>query len=355
MTTRILPVLLVLAAAAARAEAPSDCDGPNASIAVLDPDARNVPADMVAEVGEVVARSIASTAPFRVMSRQDVRRLIANAAAQQAAAGSDDAMNAIGAAVGACYLVSSSIGIIEQDRVYSMGLFDVRAARSLGRSGRRLDPGETFIGVLGDAAKVLVSPLLRARGGTLLVRANEEGAEIVFDDAVIGQTPSGPLAVPGGTHDVLLRKKGFIPLRRTVEIRAGVAETFDALLLPSADYAREHRAANRLKRRVAWAGTIAALAAGAGAGYFGWSYSDKQSGVDSQVAAWNRPENLVPEDSEEAARRTEWRRTESNAATRERWFATGAGTVGVAAAVAAAYFFLSGDDPDRYKAYASEP
>ena len=67
---------------------------------------------------------------------------------------------------------------------------------------------------------------LTARVGFLKISSNEDGAEVVIDDVVVGTTPiDGPIAVSAGRRKVTVSKAGLAPVTRLVDI-AG-ADTAD--------------------------------------------------------------------------------------------------------------------------------
>ncbi|MDH5490676.1 MAG: PEGA domain-containing protein [Myxococcales bacterium] len=62
----------------------------------------------------------------------------------------------------------------------------------------------------------------RPTTGTLRVRSEEPGDEVVLDGEEIGETPIPlPLTVQGGAHDVEIRREGSVPFRARVTVSAG--------------------------------------------------------------------------------------------------------------------------------------
>lgn len=87
-------------------------------------------------------------------------------------------------------------------------------------------------------SQVLSESLSRPRG-TLMLRSQPEGAEVVLDGKVLGQTPLQRLAW-AGNHSLLLRKEGFVPISREVLLTAGQRQTLDlTLTVPSSEPLRQ--------------------------------------------------------------------------------------------------------------------
>ncbi|MBL8632028.1 MAG: PEGA domain-containing protein [Myxococcales bacterium] len=86
---------------------------------------------------------------------------------------------------------------------------------------------------VGDEAMALTSQVLhealaRPRG-LLSLRSQPEGAEVLLDGNVLGQTPL-TRKVWAGSHSLLLRKQGFVPLARELSLSAGQLQTLDLTL-----------------------------------------------------------------------------------------------------------------------------
>jgi hypothetical protein len=349
----LLSMSIVLAAASVASAAPMGCKSPKASIAVFDTEAGGISAEVTAELPDVIARAVASTGAWSVLSRADVRRLLSQSQLEAMVGAADESLGAVGSAVGACYVVASTARLVEGQRVFSLAIIDTTNSRTVKRVGRPLVEGETFLGVVADAAKTLMAPLLKSLGGFVEIRTSEEGADVVIDEQVVGQTPAGVLTIAGGAHEIIVRKRGFIEARRTVSIGPGETVPVEMPLIPSRDFAREHQRVNGTKRRLAWIGTAVAVAAGATAGYFLWNASNDFSDISRKIDAANAAGILA--DSPEAMALEKERLDVQNSVVRQRWVAGAGGALFVGGLSLALYQFLTGDDPSRYEAYVGQP
>jgi hypothetical protein len=78
-------------------------------------------------------------------------------------------------------------------------------------------------------SQVLTDALTRPRG-TIVVRSQPEGAEVVLDGRLLGLTPLRR-TVWAGNHTLQLRKDGLLPASRDVSLTAGQLQTVDQTLL----------------------------------------------------------------------------------------------------------------------------
>jgi hypothetical protein len=70
--------------------------------------------------------------------------------------------------------------------------------------------------------------------GSLEVRASVDGAEVIVDGNVVGTTPLAAVRLPIGTISLEVRAEGYVPIHRSVEVRAGLArETVSMVERPS--------------------------------------------------------------------------------------------------------------------------
>ena len=75
-------------------------------------------------------------------------------------------------------------------------------------------------------------------------------------------------SLPGGFHELLLKKDGFIEWARGVDIRPGELERIDVVMVPSQEYIRRYERRASTMRVLAWSSLGLAALTAAGAGYF---------------------------------------------------------------------------------------
>lgn len=78
-------------------------------------------------------------------------------------------------------------------------------------------------------SQVLTDALTRPRG-TIVVRSQPEGAEVVLDGRTLGLTPLRR-TVWAGSHSLTLRKEGLLPASREISLSAGQLQTVEQTLL----------------------------------------------------------------------------------------------------------------------------
>jgi len=71
-----------------------------------------------------------------------------------------------------------------------------------------------------DAPQVASASLLVASQPTVSVESLPAGADIEIDGAFVGNTPSA-IAVPVGSHDVVIKKKGFVDWTKKLNVTGG--------------------------------------------------------------------------------------------------------------------------------------
>lgn len=66
--------------------------------------------------------------------------------------------------------------------------------------------------------------------GTIVLEVNEEGAEIIVDDKLVGQSPLEKILMETGEHDLLVRKTGFFDIKKKFAIASGKTIKFSLSL-----------------------------------------------------------------------------------------------------------------------------
>jgi hypothetical protein len=180
------------------------------------------------------------------------------------------------------------------------------------------------------------------------------GAVVKVDDQVKGTTPlRAAIVLPAGPHALSVEKQGFVAYQKDVHVEAGRVVEEPVTMVPSPDFVRAYESRQRKLRLGAWistgvaaAGLATAVALQASAnslygnettpGTFLYARSKLQSGIETEGAT-----NL----------RAEASRLKSDIETRQTMSYV-AGGLGVSAAFAATYFWIAGDDPNRYARFA---
>ena len=163
------------------------------------------------------------------------------------------------------------------------GEHDLEASRPDRRSQRRtlkLEPGTTRTEKF----------VLEIEAGSLVVRANLDGAMVFVDGQLIGTTPlAEPVSLPVGKHVLSLRAAEHEDIERTLDVQAGERQVLDIVLsakpvpvavpqpappsagpvaLLAATEPSAPKPRSRVLRAVTWTSAVGAVAAGAVAGTF---------------------------------------------------------------------------------------
>ncbi len=86
---------------------------------------------------------------------------------------------------------------------------------------------------------------VRSQLGTLEVRANRPGAEVLVDGTSAGTVPIQPRRLSIGTYEVVVRAPGFKPVTRTVQIRPRTVTRANFELAPITEAASPSQGAER--------------------------------------------------------------------------------------------------------------
>ena len=329
-------------------------------LAVMDLSARGVDEAAAAALGTEVSTTLASLKVFRVITREDIKRMLQLEQTRQQCTGEADeaCLAEIGGALGVDFLVYGEIARVAETYNLSLVLLDIGRAEARNRASARIDDPGDLLEQTGLTARRLVRPLLGDKRGSLVVRAEESGAEVRVDDRLVGITPlSGPLELPMGPHELQVEKEGFLAFAQTVDVEPGASKVVSIALVPSETFIADYERSARTIRTTAWAsagasalllGTGLALGLVADARFDdlvgrGWLAQDPaacaglrtNSGDYCPTSLGYQNGVLEEVDGVET--------TDTIALT--------ALIVGGVAAVASAVLFLTGDNPDRYETF----
>jgi hypothetical protein len=335
------------------------------ALVVLEPEAKGASAVEAAAVVTAIARGARELEAFQVVTSADLRAVLGLERQKQLVGlGSESAP--IFESLGANHALASSVSKVGSMFQVEVRLLDTHSAKVLAQ--RSLPPsanlGELTQALAGVSQEVL-GPLLANELGTLLVRSTEEGAEVRVDDKLVASTPmSAPLSVARGRHRLELRREGFISRKVSVAIAQGELTVQDVSLVPSADFAEAWRARNSRLRLGAWISTgVAIVSVGLAFSLDRFvaepTYQNEFKPRAATLAlAAAQPDAVGSAEIErECLKDTVACRAQTEGVkTRISGLQTTSAVllgVGAAAAVAAAYCFISGDDPNRYSRLAA--
>lgn len=326
------------------------------------------PLQAEAATGSVV-RGLRNLNAFQVLAADEVRQLLAIDRSRQLL-GEDtehaNALNAASKALGARYIVSGSVSRPESRFLVDLRLFDTEESKVIAQ--KSLGPVasvETVAQELPGLAQELVSTLLEAEQGSLLVETKEEGVEVWVDDVLRASTPmTTAVRFARGMHRVMVKKDGFITQTRTVVIRYNEVVREEFVLLPSPDFAKTYAEYHGRQRRLAWVVGGVAVASLVGAVgldmfYTGPTWSQKLEPRNYALAGASTETLLSARMSDQqkaqyqqcvanrAACYAEASKLSSDLRTAQ-LVSVGLGALGAVGVATSAWFFLSSSDPNRY-------
>jgi hypothetical protein len=311
-----------------------------------------------------VARGLRELDAFEVESSDDLRQLL-SIERQKAMLGmeNDSNVSAAAQALGVKHFVVGTVTRTPAGLSAELRLLDPKQNKVIAQKAVPSQPSlDKLTGQLTGVVQELVGPLLQEEQGSLLVRTHEEGAEVLVDEISRGSTPlPAPIKVPRGRHRLTVKKDGFIARVTVTNVSKDQLALEDITLVPSADYVQAYNARNKTRR----IGGIAAIAvgvvalglgiglnAGVAEGVYQNDFKPRQA-VLQAVASGTATATAFPSGvgadcfANQADCRTKAQGDVAsiNGISVASWVLIGVAGV---AAVAAAYCFISGDDPGRY-------
>lgn len=237
-------------------------------VAVMDLAGRGVGEAAVGALTTEVSNTLNQLRVFRVITREDIKRLLQLEQTRAQCTGTVDAacMAEIGGALGVDYLVYGEVAKIGETYSLSLVMLDSSRAEAANRVNRKItDPSQLLVEAE-RATKQLVQPLLKDKKGFLVLDVAEPGAKITIDGRLVGVSPlPGRLPLAMGAHEVIVEKEGFLAWARTVDLVANQASVEQVALVPSEAFVAEYHDRAEAMRVAAWS------TAGAGALLLGTS------------------------------------------------------------------------------------
>ena len=337
-------------------------------LVVLDFEAKGAQPLQAQAATEAAVRGLRDLDVFQVLSSDDVRQLLAIERGRQLVGEGDQGAASVGKALGAQHVVAGSVTLVGNDLTVELRLLDTKAATVVNH--RVLGPVsaiEKIATQLPGVAQELVGPLLEAQQGSVLVRSNEESADVMVDGVLRGTTPlTAPIKLPRGTHRVELRKDGFITQAQPARIQPDEVTVLDVTLVPSPEFASAYKERYGKLRLGAWIASGVAVASLASAYFidrrtsslYDNDFRPRQELLQAELggsqtipdnvatnahalAIWNNC-SLDPQ-----ACRTTAQDLQSSIKLRE-GVTYGLVGLGVVSAGTAAYLWFTGKDPNRY-------
>jgi hypothetical protein len=354
--------MLIIVAAAASAWAQGDEEKPG--IAVFDLKGIDTRPTEAEAATNAVARGLRELDAFEVLSSEDMRNLLSIERQKQLLGMENDTnVSASVQALGVKNFVVGSVTRTGAGLSAELRLLDPKQSKVVSQRTIAPQPSlDKLATQLSGIVQELVGPLLFMEQGQLLVRTHEEGAEVLVDDVSRGSTPlPAPVKLARGRHRLTIKKDGFIARVTVTTVRKEQLTLEDVTLVPSADYVAAYNARNKRLRIGGFAATAVAVVAlvvgigldrGVAENTYQNDFKPRQavlqavsSGTASAAAFPSGVQNACFIDQAGCRTQAQGDAAAINGLQIAAW--TLVGLAGVAA-IAAAYCFISGDDPSRY-------
>jgi hypothetical protein len=324
-------------------------------LAIVDFAANGASKDLTASVAGKVAAEVDRLGVFRVTTAEAIRDMLAFEKNRQMMGCADSGCIAeIGGALGVDYIISGKVSRIAAGAGASerfgldLTLSNVKKAQREGSVVEEAGSESELMGKVGRASTKLVSRILQGRSGSLVVAVAESGAVVKIDDQIRGTTPlQGQISLPSGPHLLVVEKEGFVAFQKDVQIEPSKVVEERATLVPSPDFIDQYESRQRKLRIGAWSATGLAVV-GLAVAVWGQVDANRIYGNESTPDTFLYARRQLLDGNESF--RSQANSLKSSIEQRQLLSLVGAG-VGGAAAVAAAYFWVVGDDPGKYSRY----
>ena len=328
---------------------------------VLDFQAVGASPQAASAAGGVAANELQRLGVFTVSTSETLRDLLALERQKQLLGCPDESPCAtqLAGALGVDYLVTGKVtrisgaGGMPTTFTLEMVLTDVKAGKRVGADLQTAQAETEAVSKVKAGVTRLVGRALQGRAGTLFVQATELGAVVKVDDVVQGVTPlQGRLKVAAGPHLLTVEKAGFVTAQKEVRVRADAHAEEAVTLVPSPDFVREYQSRHRKLRLGAYVSTGVAVAGLAGAALFQLQ-ADRNYGDATTPGTFEYERALVNqgvEQDEAGDHRRMANDLKARIETQQLLSRVGAG-LALAGAGAATYFWIAGEDPDRYSRF----
>jgi hypothetical protein len=334
---------------------PPSTDGRSVRLGVVDFQAVPDQQGLANAIAGYVANELQRLGAFQVTTTDQVRQLLSVERQAQLLGCPDDSCR--GAAV-----VSLGFDDIVSGKVTKLGngkggaTFTLELLLINQREGKREASNVTqasseaeLMGTVSASVVKLVSVLLKARSGGLVLSVSEAGAAVKVDDVIVGTSPVGQTTITGGPHVVAVEKDGFVTWQKEVRVTPDAAVEEQVRLQPSPDFINAWHSKQQKLRIGAWAST--ALAAGGIALCIAMGlHAQAVYGDANTTGTFQYERNLLLQGDETQRMQVQALGSQVDSARLISYIGAGVAALG---AVAAAAFWIIGDNPNKYDVYQS--
>ena len=248
-----------------------------------------VQADLATALSGLVAARLDRAGVFRIVSEDDVKRMVSFDQMKTALTCDDQAncLAEIGEALGVPFMLTGTVAKLGSSYTLAFTLIEIEKARVEKRTSAVFSDVDKLLAGLDTEVERAVQSLLYREQGALLVLATEEGAEVAVDVNVIGTSPLPQQPFASGPHRITVNKEGFIQYALDIVVRPKELTSVDAVLRPSPEFIAAYKERTG-GQRVAGVGSVVGGAAGVvlGAAGVSWFFVRREGiRADTGVAA----------------------------------------------------------------------
>lgn len=329
------------------AAALKDGDPSRARLAIMSVAPSGVPEEYAVGITETIATEIARTGVFDTISPKQIQSILAYEKRRDALGGcvNEDCFVQVARLVKAEKLIGGSVAKVGETLVLNLILIDAVDGKAINRSKKETTNASELVNDAYRSAIVLLQPLLNARRGYLRVDSNVADAAVYVDEERRAEGPNQVIALPAGPHTIRVSQDGFYAASADVLVKPGVIETTKVALIPAKETIESYESKASFMRTSAYVTGALAIGSVVAAAVFYGQASDDKAFVDGFAAA-SDVQKAAPGYREEALER-------SDSFSINQGLYLGGLLGGLIFGGASAYFFLAGDDPDRYEEFRS--
>ncbi|MBI3179973.1 MAG: PEGA domain-containing protein [Deltaproteobacteria bacterium] len=315
------------------------------SVAILDlRHSQGLDAQLARSLTDVIPQALDEMGAFKSISMQEIKQMLALEQTKQLL-GCDDVscLAELGGALGTEYMISGSVAVAGGGYLVQLQLANVPRASVENRVSRDYTGGAGGLAAeVRTATKILVSKLLSARSGKLLLTVSETGASVKVDGVIVGTTPLDALDIAGGMHTITLEKEGFIRFSKDVDIQSNAEARLEVALRPATDLVNAYQRSAERTRGLALSSITAGVVGVAAGGTLYFLASGRENDLAKKAKAYQAG------GSSDRALHDEIQSDKKELAVLDVATVAAAG-FGVAALATGLILFITGDDPDRYE------
>jgi hypothetical protein len=353
VSAKPVPAPAPVAAAPAPAAPPSASDGKNLRIGVVDFQSAQDQQGLAGAVAGFVANELQRLGAFQVTTTDQIRQMLTvERQAQLLGCPDDSCRGQAVVSLGFDEIVTGKLTKLSNGK--GGGTLTLELVLISEREGRReasdVSTASTeaeLMGRVSPSVVKLVSVLLKARSGGLVLSSSEAGATVKVDDVIVGTTPVGQTTVAGGPHVVAVEKEGFVTWQKEVRITPELATEEQVRLQPSPDFINAWHGRQTRLRIGAWTSTVIAAGGLITCVVMGLRAQTFYGDVNTPHT-FQYERNLVVQGDET------WRdganQLKATVETARTVAYVGAGVAAVGAIAAAAFWVIS-DNPNKYDVY----